>query len=393
MAQVFNKDIEISTRVNSSGQTVNSILGYTTSDRQNFNFLYDFVTKDGIIKKVANAEKNLNITNISNSNPWYFNRWNASGRSNACVIDNEELAGGWFNYQNAVYRMARLLGYNPTLANCVGYAHGRVREIWDLAQKSGYIKKVNGVWFIPSMNKTIDGDIGTWDIPACNAYSFYDYWPNKTGFTKSTKFTDDMRPVPGAIMCWRNNWDSRGLPGHVAVVEAVYNYGKDDEYVIYSESAYTNGGAQWLVTTGKCYRNSHATSGTPQQRSAPYAYNSGYPLAGFLFSPVCQLSNPGGVLNKIITDSWTDEAVAEYQESLESFGKQAVPELKLNDKVVIEWFGNEDAKGKGKRVNYLNVECKIVKIDQTKEYPYGVAVKGKQILAYYQRDALRLIGE
>ena len=67
MAQVFNKDIEISTRVNSSGQTVNSILGYTTSDRQNFNFLFDFVTKDGIIKKVANAEKNLNQdkTNIS----------------------------------------------------------------------------------------------------------------------------------------------------------------------------------------------------------------------------------------------------------------------------------------------------------------------------------------
>ncbi|MBQ3421048.1 MAG: hypothetical protein IJH34_05160 [Romboutsia sp.] len=55
------------------------------------------------------------------------------------------------------------------------------------------------------MNKTIDGDIGTWDIPACNAYSFYKYWPNKTGFTKSdTEFTDDMRPIPGAIMCWRN---------------------------------------------------------------------------------------------------------------------------------------------------------------------------------------------
>ena len=175
-------------------------------------------------------------------------------------------------------------------------------------------------------------------------------------------------------MCWSGN-----TYGHVAVVEQVCNVGTKDEYILISQSYY-GGDIGHIAKVEK--RSTYL--------GVPYSFAWGYKLEGFCISPVCQLCNAGEMLIEIQKNPVSYKDITAYKELVEKIaGTKAsiTSELKVNDNVLISWFGNEKSNGKGKRVGFLDAEGKVASVDRTKEYPFGVKVGGK-VVGYWKRDAL-----
>ena len=341
--------------------------------------------------KVLDNESKIYCTNISTYNPYYVSHYGRTpdgqaGYGTAITISKDARKGMWKN--NSTYGSqlgARLDDGTPViLPNCVGFVNGRSYEIWNMALKSGYLVKEGDVYKIPSKDKTIPKFRG---VPACNAYSFKDsafYAGGYEGYYKSSS------PVPGAIVCWRNDYASDGQPGHVGFVEAVFNQGTDDEYCITSESGYCGDGVKYVVWTRRLYKNpSHSRFGS-------YGCGVG-PLAWFLCSPICELASTGGAGQSITVDDvyhLTDEEIAAINALREQYsGKHILKDIKVGAFVEIQWLGNTKPDGKGKRINKMGTEdgyvAQIIKKDLTQPYPYGLSSDGETVFGYYQRTGIK----
>ena len=119
-------------------------------------------------------------------------------------------------------------GRGSVLANCVGYAWGRWRELLDEKPK----------------------------LSRGNAENWYGY---KDGYNRG------QTPKLGAVICWRkgNAGDSSDGAGHVAIVEQI----NDDKSILISESGYNN----YIFKT--------------ETIKAPYEKKD-YTLQGFIYPPV-----------------------------------------------------------------------------------------------------------
>ena len=401
-------------KVGSGGELVleNQVEGF------GFSFLYDFL---GYNPDYTTSGKELffgdnGITHLHTGNKYYYRIGSRidgleiggnppTGISNAIKINNEEVIGESYGTKEK-YSVIKQLAppvafskgfYGITLANCVGYAHGRVREIWGAAKDSGYIHKD------PSTNKYITinsnqiyGDLDDGSlIPNTDAYTFYDRWPSREGFTKTfPKSSDNLRPLPGDIICYSNG----NAAGHVAVVEAVFNRGKPDEYIIISHSKYKQPDNENIICTKQLKRNY-------KLKGAPYGFGGNYKFLGFLRSPVSQLSSMGS--GCYYSESEEQESKLEipigitveapkqtWVEKLKEANKKALglwnssPELKTGDEVQVTWLGNTKSNGAGKNKNLLGSTVKVKTINLTEKYPYGVTLDGSKVIGYFTRDGL-----
>ena len=353
---------------------VNFICAGASTDpkNKNFNFLYNLTPIKNMRYNVCSEDYNIYATRVGADNPYYVSRAKG-GKSLAIVINNAT---------------------GLTVPNCVGYAHGRVKEIWALAKQAGFIKLKDGKYVIPNQNnREIKGIVNTeasWTnpiIPCCNAVQFYDNWPNTEGYSKikagKVGTVDDMncKPQVGAIMCWGEGVSGNANPGHVAVVEAVYNYGLENEFVVVSESYYGgSGGHVRSISRNSIYNG------------VPYSFQRGYTFRGFLVSPICQLSAENEINIELVENHVTIEDKEKYQEITQAIlgdHSKITDALNVNDKVVISWFGNEKADGSGKRVGHLDAIGTVAAIDRGKDYPFKVNI-GDKLAGYYTRDALEI---
>jgi len=366
-----------------------------------FNYLYNVMTYGNSIRMLAHPdtysvskkgdEQEFKVTNISPQNPFYIksgypvygNSKEKKGYSTACLIDRNDrkniMWGNRSNYSGQIGAKLDNVSYT-VLPNCVGFANGRSFEVWNLALKSGYLKKEGNKYVIPSRNNLeVEPFMG---VPACNAYSFafnYLYNGKTPGYSKSKD------PQPGDIACWkkRSAWD--GQPGHVAFVEAVYNKGTPDEYILTSESGYCASGVKVVVWISRLFKRDG------------YSCNTG-PLEAFLHSPINKLAAFGGDINSYsatITQDGTivptGSDVEAWKQWKEQFGKVILKELKINDRVEIQWFGNSKPDGSGKRLNKMGVIAKVIGKDLTNKYSYALSLDDKTILGYYERSSIKLI--
>ena len=337
----------------------------SSSQNKNFNFLYNLTPSTNVKKNVVNEDLGVYATRIGPDNPYYVG--GSKGNSLAIIIN-------WLN--------------GLTVPNCVGYAHGRIKEIWALALKAGFIKKVGGKYVIPSQNnREIEGYVNTernWSspvIPCCDAVKFWDNWPTDPGYSKIS--ADDVKngaiPQVGAIMCWGEGSSGLVRPGHVAVVEQVCNPGLENEYVITSEAYYGSSSGHINVV----YKNKTFNG-------KPYSFQWGYTFRGFLISPVCRLSAANEINVELIKNPISPGDIAAYQAVTQSIlgeNTKITSQLNVNDKIIISWFGNEKADGTGKRVGNLDAIGTVVNIDRSKDYPYQINV-GDKLAGYYTRNAL-----
>ena len=99
------------------GQKLNTKYSYglssSNSGALSFNFLYNSIPDKNVVREVASTNLGIYATKLGTSNPYYTYGQN----TNAIYISN-----------------------GLTVPNCVGYAHGRVREIWGRCKEAGYIK-------------------------------------------------------------------------------------------------------------------------------------------------------------------------------------------------------------------------------------------------------------
>lgn len=340
--------------------------------------------KTMVSKKAANDEPQIYITRISGYNPYYI-KTNATsldgkrGYSTAVRIDKVHREKMWGGSGYSSLRGAKLDSVPGTiLTNCVGYVNARSQEVWNLALKKGFLVWDGDKYIIPSQNnREVPAFKG---VPNCNAYSFNSksiYNGNTPGYGKG------KTPVPGAIACWRKRTDPNGQPGHVGFVEAVYNVGQADEYIVTSESGYCKSGPQYVGWTKKIYKKDDYACGTG-------------PLANFLYSPVCYLASNGtGLGGGSVTVADPTHLTEEEEEALNKLleqwtGKTVLKAIKPGSKVEIQWFGNTSPDGGGKRINRGGVIAMVLARNKEKLYPYVLTVNNV-VIGYYQRTSIKLI--
>lgn len=374
---------------------VNSSLATSTNMAETtgtFSFLYDSSISN-TIKDIKDESNNLYVTKISNYNNYYYKPSHtrsgaspASGYSSAMNMYYDNWERSWYSSQG--YSNAGKFDDGTVLANCVGWANGRVIEVWNRALKSGYIKYDSSKQSYVLKNgaaiegKVYDGQntgslgVGT-RPPACNAVNFYKYWPTAVGWSKGPE------PKVGALIVWGAHYSTEGNPGHVAFVEKV----EDNGDIIISESSAANSGIHWLVQTYTL------------RKSNNYQRYYDHVLVGFCYSPVCQLASAndartlvefGGIIDP------SSEDIEAYEKALENLrGVKIQKEFKVNDIVKIVWLGCKDPNGNyaeiKNRVNnngLIGIICK--KIDGA-TYPYAVkALNSNKIVGYYKWNCLLL---
>lgn len=363
------------------------------------NSLYNCMVYQGdntIEVRPSYPDLGIYTTVINSGNKYYIGDTSGVCYNNSDKINNRNIEG-----VNALYYLECLKSQaldrltfgnekRSRLANCVGYARGRVFELWGQLIDNKFILSGDTGYVIPAYdNKVIQGDIyipvkhgsGT-HIPNTHAKNFTANWPRVDGFGVGND------PRVGSIACWGSS-----KYGHVAFVEAVMNRGLKDEYIIVSESGWSKTGAKNVAWTKKIAKNNYL--GT-------YSYASGYNLNGFCYTPLCQvfedLPTAAAVSGPIVL-AW-DEVTIEDIEKMYTVNEtlantRVTKELKVGDKVVVEWFGYKDPaadeKDISKRINISGAEGKILKIVNGKPYKYAISTDGKNICGYFDRKALALL--
>ena len=146
----------------------------------------------------------------------------------------------YLKYGRGGYNRCILIGGNSCLANCVGYAHGRLLEQ--------------------------GGSTGNAKIPTCNAEDWL-------ATAKANGLKTGKTPKIGAVIVWKsgNLWNGRDGCGHVAVVEEVHADGS----ILVSQSNY--GGTRFFLT----------------RHQPPYNI-FGQTFIGFIYSPYVEESKGTG---------------------------------------------------------------------------------------------------
>ena len=328
--------------INVSGVLTQSV----SFDGANFTSKYSYLKSqfgNGFIKDVERNNKKYSFLSTSN-----LNQINTSydGRSNAITCSSSKgqniVASDYGAYISNAYSWP----VGSVLPNCVGWANARTIELLYLTDTRNGTKP-----------------------PACNAVNFIDRWPSA--------WSTGQTPKPGAVMCWsvKNGW----APGHVAVVEEIFNYGQSDEYVIYSQSSYSRDALSWLAGTGVAYKKNN--------------YNIyGLNFRGFCYSPACD-SIDNGILTEVNIPvvNATEEQKQAYENASKAYGSEIKRELVVGNKGEIQWLGNTKQDGTGKSVNNLNVIANVKYVfDSATKYRHEVAIKGNTI-GYYKREDLKSV--
>lgn len=165
----------------------------------------------------------------------------------------------YINYKNGGYSIAIPMDSTGfTLANCVGYCHGRLLEL-------------------RNENKP------NWSIPACNAEDWFEV-------AKRNGMQTGNVPKLGAVIVWKQGqlWNGYDGAGHVAVVEEI----KDNGDIVVSSSHYNGVPFDRITLTkvsGYKYADTFELVGfiycgidfTPKPKPAPVYYR--VQVGAFLF--------------------------------------------------------------------------------------------------------------
>ena len=170
------------------------------------------------------------------------------------------------SYTNPFYLKSGMGGYNrciliqgnSCLANCVGFAHGRLLEQ--------------------------GGSTGNSKIPTCNAEDWL-------AVAKANGLKTGATPKLGAVIVWKsgNLWNGRDGCGHVGVVEEVY----PDGSILVGQSNY--GGTRFFLTRHK----------------PPYSI-FGQTFIGFVYSPYVEDSEGTAMWKNDETGWWYDNGDGTY---------------------------------------------------------------------------------
>lgn len=404
-------------RISTNSSTASVVKGSTNYEIQNttegpgFNDFYDKVFSKygsnigGIVNKyVESKDHTIKVTNINIGNPYYYKEGKSLGTINglnpSIYVPNDENVGKSFGDNK--YSIIRGLGgyqkvgsswthkYDTVLANCVGYAVGRLQELWNAAIETGTIIKDTSGYKLKSTGQNI-GDFyksdGSHKVRGWEAYLWFNKWDellSATGFSKfSAPLSNDFRPLPGDVVCFKNN-NNPSEGGHVMIVEAVYNRDKVDEFIICSESAWGSWGSEIVA---RCYEKSMA-------KSSGYNSYSGFTLLGFLRSPVSYTSSLYAgtkTLNISISDVSLDavRVLKEANDSLAAGNNNVFSDLGINTSVTPIWLGNTKADESGTKVNRLNSVGVLLSVDKSSKRPYKVGFgENKDIIVYYKREEI-----
>ena len=297
---------------------------------------------------------------ITNNNLYYRLR---SGGSPGYIHDTTAITHRSIKSNNPGWWGRNVLAQNCVLPNCVGAARGRYQEIIGLDENGNPYKSLGDdsppQWLTSNefAFKNSKSFKSSNDIPAdqkdnyVKLYNNFYLWKDtagtygiKDGLWGCIKADKDTPVLPGCFLVW----DRVGSPGsgHIEFVEAVYNFGLSNEYVVTTNSwyAYYN---HFLVCERLDRNNSYG--------SEPYCYGNPYRNTKILYSPLCNYSGSvgiGGAIPQIdIQHVPADpEDIKRYNEALDSLNKTSI-ELKVGDKVKIQNIGNQKPDGSGKGVN------------------------------------------
>ena len=375
-----------------AGGAFDYLWNYTTKYKNTIKSLISPDTMNSYSERTKSLpnESKIYCTNISLYNPYYVNKWAGktpdgnTGYATAVTITKAARMNMWGNNNTYSSQLGAKLDDSRNtpiiLPNCVGFVNGRSNEIWNMALQSGYLVKDGSTYKIPSKNnKEVHAFTG---VPNCNAYSFKDC-SIYNGTADTTGYYRSSSPVPGAIACWRNDYAFDGQPGHVGFVEAVFNPGTAEEYIITSESGYCSGGVQYVVWTKRLYKSNNYKCGVGK-------------LAYFLCSPICELASTGGPDNSLVVgdpQQPTEGEIAAMNAIRAQYsGRIIKEELDVGTYVRIEFLGNTKKDGSGSGVNKLGCIAQIVSKDLTQFCPYGLSFNftsnNKKVFGYFQRSSI-----
>jgi len=376
-----------------------------------FSFLYDSSIKNPILD-IKDKNKNLYVTRLSNYNNYYFTLGYNMNILAKPVVGFATAANRYYaniakgHWYESSRDNCRKLNDGTVIANCVGWAQGRVLEVWNRALEIGYItyNSSDGKYYIK--DKPITGYVRdkyhlTGPLPPpYNAVQFYDYWPTNEGWSKSDENNVTAAvPKVGALICWGADYSKHGHPGHIAFVEAVYNVGKDDEEIVISESSAATSGTQWLVKLTTLKRGG-------KNNQNPYKVYSDHKFRRFLYSPVCQLSSANslndldeGTINASKRELTPDEQAGLAAARFNLLGYSVAKDLPIGGKVRVVGLGYKQPEGSDRladRINNLGVGGIIsIKENSKYTYRYGVATKDdpKTIIGYYSWGRLEITND
>jgi len=356
------------------------------------------VTIDGTV--IKDLKRDGVVGSLLTTKNYYYQAWglfNLKGKVSGGYIHGADIKKhGQKGGKARVYNedLANLIPYYCLLPNCVGGARGRYQELSPDGTKSfpdanppGYWKKAQ---FPTARTEPYEG----FKKVANGFYLWEDtdgkYGP-KGGLWGKGRAKDGYPPVPGAMITWRNK--NNYTEGHIEFIEAVYNFGTDDEYIMTTSSAFANYTYNVIGVLSLCKRTKY---GFTKTGSNLYGWDSGYDETTFLYTPLCGFDSMGGALfnyfdlTKIPSNPDQASAQEEAYETLIEMG--TVPAL--SDKVEILWFGNTKKDGSGSDVNRNGGIGWIKKIyDSGYSNPYEVvdAPKGGTRIGFFEGRWLRRI--
>ena len=316
----------------------------------------------------------------------YINGDNAEGYLWGASKYRDTTAWGWH------YKMPRSM----TLPNCVGGARGRYMELLDDSAS----------WTHQGMGVPPGGEPVNWTNAEPFSYKFSKVeksgyvevgtnlylWQDKTGKygPKNGVYgygwaKDGAPPVPGAFITWMG-------PGysHVAFIEAVFNFGKDDCYIVISESQFAVYRDYGVLTLAKVNKNGYG--------SDTYLRWGESWDTKFIYTPLCDFSAivGGSSIFKQITLSYEIPPSAQLEAYEEIKEIIAGSILKVGDKVQIEQFGNTKVDGSGNKINRLLSVGYVKKIhDSGKPYMYEVHDKKNigKLIGFFSIAGLHKLSE
>ena len=285
------------------------------------------------------------------------------------------------------------------IPNCLGNVRGRYQE---LQTKSSLNIKGSG-----GGNWINDTDWPFKRTPKFPINGIKMFWKDtngtfgpKDGIWGMGKPEDGAPALPGAYIIWPKGGSNRTV-AHPEFIEAVYNFGQPNEYIITQYSSYGNFDERLLTCKKRTKQGKNAGKNYTNYK---YAHSATYYNAYFLYTPLCfqyflesnPTSSEGDLFVQPIELNYeqpSTEQVEAYEKIKEAIANSK-GELKVGDKVEIQWIGNQKPGGDGKKVNRLFMVGYIKRIhDSGLAYPYEVLdrAKGGTLLGYFSRDGLKLI--
>lgn len=280
---------------------------------------------------------------------------------------------------------------NCVIPNCVGQARGRYEEL-----RTG-LHETNTNYHCPNNDPggwpyenpwsriTTGGQGTTWQNTNVKVWKDESgtYGP-VNGLWGYAKMQENTPVLPGCFIVWT---------GHIEFIEAVYNFGKPDEYIITSSSA--SGHYTLNKLFFGCYRVNRKGGTYLYDRTDYYEYAR---QATILYTPLCDFNGTGDFTVttfphlELNYESPTPEQLANLDKIQRIIGAAGI-DLKENDYIQIMGTGNSKSDGSGTKVLKKLMKGWVKKVhDKGKPFPYEIMDKqtnGSRI-GYFKRSDLKL---